>query len=292
MSGPTNGLDRPIIILGAPCSGTTFLGHTLGRHASLAFADEPRLVWRYGNDHKSDMLYPEDAGDRVIDHIRSYFSGFVHDRGGQRLLEKTPSNSLRPEFVERILPGCRFLHITRHPLDAVLSIRSKWLGRAYGIKTIHPGRVGKRRREISLQRLPYYSRELICRTAPAPIARLFGPNIWGPRLPGIRSLLRDMDLLDVCALQWRTCVDTAVHFGRRLPSDRYLELRLEVISVNVMSQIIEFCELEKDAEVLRVFKEGHKPSLAGGRKTSASTSDMDRILRWTEPTMTGLGYSY
>ena len=282
-------LDRPIIIVGAPCSGTTFLGGTLGRHGLLAFADEPRLVWRYGNDHKCDMLSPQDAREDVRQYIRGYFANFVRDAGAQRLLEKTPSNSLRPEFVATVLPGCRFIHIMRSPIDAIVSMYSHWVDHAYGTEGIRPGRLRKRMSEISLRQLRFYTKEVVYRLAPKRMARALGQNVWGPRIPGIKGLLRDLEILDVCALQWRMCVETAVHFGRRLPSDRYMEVWLEDLSPELLRQVLAFCELDDDQEMFRVFDQTHDPKLAQGRRAKADPADIDRILRWIEPTLSLIG---
>jgi hypothetical protein len=278
-------LDRPIIIIGAPCSGTTFLGGTLSRHGLLAFADEPRLVWRYGNDHKCDMLSPQDAREDVRHYIRGYFANFVRDAGAKRLLEKTPSNSLRPEFVATVLPDCRFIHIMRSPIDAIVSMYSHWVDHAYGTKGIRPGRLRKRMSEIRARQLPFYAKELVYRLAPQRIGRALGQNVWGPRLPGIDGLLRDLDVLDVSALQWRMCVETAIHVGRRLPSDRYMEIWLEDLSPELLRQVLEFCELEDDQEIFRVFHQSHDPKLAHGRRAEADPADIERILRWIEPTL-------
>jgi hypothetical protein len=283
-------LDRPIILLGAPCSGTTFLGKTLGRHAALAFADEPRLVWRYGNDHKCDMLSPRDAHEEIKRHIRGYFAAFVRDAGALRLLEKTPSNSLRPEFVATVLPDCRFIHIMRSPIDATLSIYSNWMTNAYGRSGVPPGGFRRRINEISLRQLPFYAKEAIYRLAPARIGRALGQNVWGPRIPGIQGLLRDLDVVDVCALQWRMCVETVVHFGRRLPSDRYLEIWLEDLSPELMRDVLAFCELEDDDEVLRAFDRTYEPGLAHGRHTQADPAVKALILRWIEPTLSLIGH--
>ena len=70
-------------------------------------------------------------------------------------------------------------------------------------------RVGLRQRlkEVQLRRLPHYAREAARRFAPKALTPMVGPNVWGPRLPGIEGLLKDLELLEVCALQWRTCVE-------------------------------------------------------------------------------------
>ncbi len=288
-------LDRPIIIIGAPRSGTTMLGRTLGHHASLAYLHEPRLVWRYGNDHKSDMLSPRDARPEVRQYIRGYFASFVRDAGATRLLEKTPSNSLRPEFVETVLPSCRFIHIVRNPIDAVLGTYRFWKEHTYGMESFRQGHLKKRISEISLRRLPFYAKEALYRLAPGRIGRNLGQNIWGPRLPGIDGLVRDLEILDVCALQWRMCTETAIHFGRQLPPDRYMEIRLEHLSPELFRQVLAFCELDGDEEMLEAFDRNYtrrfekRTGRAEGRRAQTDPADIDRILRWTEPTLALIG---
>jgi hypothetical protein len=171
----------------------------------------------------------------------------------------------------------------------VLAIYSSWLTHAHGTKRIPPGRLQRRMREISLGQLRFYTKEAFFRLAPERIARAFGQNVWGPRLPGIDGLLRDLDILDVSALQWRMCVETAIHFGRRLPSDRYMEVWLEDLSPELLRQMLMFCELDHDEEVLRLFTRTHEPGLAHGRRAKADAADIERILRWTEPTLSLIG---
>jgi hypothetical protein len=52
-----------------------------------------------------------------------------------------------------------------------------------------------------------------------------------------------------------------------------------------LRQVLEFCELEDDQEIFRVFHQSHDPKLAHGRRAEADPADIDRILRWIEPTL-------
>jgi hypothetical protein len=183
----------------------------------------------------------------------------------------------------------------RDPIDAVLGIYRFWREHAYGMESFRAGHLRKRTSEISLRRLPFYAREALYRLAPKSIARGLGQNIWGPRLPGIDGLVRDLELLDVCALQWRMCAETAIHFGRRLPPDRYMEISLENLSPEVFRQVLVFCELDDTEEMLRAFDRNYtcrfekRAGLANGRRAEADPADIDRIRRWTEPTMSLIG---
>jgi hypothetical protein len=274
-------LDRPIVVVGAPRSGTTVLGQLLGYHPALAHLQEPRLTWRYGNDDKSDMFAPADARPEVCRHIRSAFAAAVRAAGRQRLVEKTPSNSLRMGFVERVLPGCLFVHILRDGTESVLAIRRFWQQHAHGIK---PGKLRQRWREINLRQMPYYLREFARRAAPGPFRRLVRPPVWGPRIPGIDGLLKDLELLEVCALQWRMCVESARQFGRTLPADRYMECRLEDLSPELLRSILAFGQLDDAPEVWHGFEREFDPSQTSHRRAAATPEEIELINRWIEPT--------
>ncbi len=280
-------LRKPIIIIGTPRSGTTFLGQVLKVHPSLAFLEEPRITWRYGNDGRSDRLLPEDARPEVCQYIRDRFAEAVRHAGRKRLLEKTPSNSLRMGFVERVLPGCKFIHIIRHGCDSALSIQEFWRQHAAGIK---PGKAAQRLREIRWRQLPYYAKEVVRRGAGRRFPRLVRPPVWGPRIPGLDGLVRELDLLEVCALQWRTCVESACQYGRALPPERYMECRLEDMSEDLLRRVLEFAELEAVDQIWNAFHERFDPNLTKPRRDDADPADVEAILRWIEPTLVWLGY--
>ncbi len=275
-------LDRPIVVIGSPRSGTTLLGNLLGEHPQLAQVVEPRLTWKYGNDRKSDMLRAEDARPEVCEHIRETFSKTLAKANRQRLLEKTPSNALRMEFVEQVLPGCIFVHIIRDGYESVLSIRRFWERHARGVRK---AKLMERLREINLRRAPYYFKEFVRRVMPRPFSKLVGQPVWGPRLPGIDGLLQDLDVLEVSCLQWRMCVESACNYGRQLPADRYMECRLEDMSMDLLKSVLKFGQLECTPEMVAGFQSHFDQKLTTVRRGDADPADLETIRRWIEPTM-------
>ncbi|MEN1681783.1 MAG: sulfotransferase [Planctomycetota bacterium] len=283
-------LEKPVIVLGSPRSGTTVLGQLLQVHSSLHGVVEPRLTWQYGNDKKSDMLRPEDARPEVIAYIRGRFAKEVRDGQRSRLLEKMPSNALRIGFVERVLPGCKVIHIMRNGVDASLSIRSYWNQAAHGISGVAPGRFRERLKELQLSRLPNYAFEAARRFAPAPLRGVVGQNVWGPRIPGIRGMLTELDLLEVCALQWRTCVESARQYGAQLPADRYHEVKLEELTADRLREVLDFAELTPEPEVMANFEKTFAADRSTARRSAATPEDLQLLRRWITPTMDWLGY--
>jgi hypothetical protein len=280
-------LARAVVVVGAPRSGTSLMGLLLSQHPQLAYVNEPRLVWRFGNDAKSDMLRREDARPEVRRHIRRTFARRVREEGRARLLEKTPATSLRLGFVDAVFPDCRFVHVIRDGRESVLGIRDFWANRSGGM---HGLVLRKRLREVRLRQLPRYAKEFARRLVPSSLSSFMGPNVWGPRIPGVDALVRELDLLEVCCLQWRMCVELACQYGRSMPPDRYMEVRLEEISEPVMSRVLEFCELPEHPPLVDELRRRFKPEKPGGRTASATPEELEVIRTWTEPTLRWLGY--
>lgn len=273
---------EPIFVFGAPRSGTTLLGQLLSAHPDLAYAEEPRLVWRHGNDGKSDALTADDARPEVAQHVRDHFDRFVADAGRKRLLEKTPSNALRPAFVHAIYPRGRFIHVIRNGYDAALSIRAYTNRHATGVPR---GRLLQRLREVKPSQLRHYGKEAAARLLPASIRPGWATPVWGPRLPGLVAIQREVGGLGTACLQWRACVEATCQFGRALPPGQYMELRLEDLNEERLRGVLDFCELGDAPDVLARFGEEFRVGDATARRGDAAGDDLVQIRRWIEPTM-------
>ncbi len=283
-------LRKPVIIIGAPRSGTTYLFNVLAAHPGLTGFDEPRMVWRYGNDRKSDLLLRSDARSDVVSHIRRHFAREARHRDGLRILEKSPANSLRVQFVDQVFPDAKFVVIYRNGVDASLSSRYRWLHRADNMDGRAKERARQRLKELGPARVPYYAPEIMRRLAPERLRAFLGHNVWGPRIPGVRELMRELNALEVAALQWRMCVELTRHDLRTLPSSRYIEVRLESLSRDVLASILTFAEIEHNEPVLAEFDRTFTPTFAD--QTELSSMDAELLRRWLEPTMEWLGYSF
>ncbi len=273
---------QPVIILGAPRSGTTLLASILSAHSQVTVVGEPRLVWRYGNDGRSDQLRPEHATSAVVDHVHRTFAAALAD--GQRLVEKTPANALRPRFVDAVFPDARYLHITRDGWGAVPSMRAFWERRAGGIDSKQVAKLGRRLREARPSQVPFYLSELLGR-----VTKGRHTALYGPRLAGLQGMADELGHLETSALQWRACVDQSAWFGRSLPSGRYLEVKLEALDRWAVAAIVEFCGLAPDAAVGARFDELYR--VADARR-QAPITDAERALvaPWVTAANQWLGY--
>jgi hypothetical protein len=272
-------MESPIIILGSPRSGTTILGNLLAQHPELHYEEEPRLTWRYGNDVKSDCLTIKDLDAGIKRLIRNAFEKRVIEAGKTRLLEKTPSNALRPEFVDAVFPESKIIHISRDPVECILSIRDLWTRKAHGLKSIDKSNYLRRLKEIRPSQIPHYSMEFLRRCIPAGVRGGTTVNLWGPRFPGMQAMVKELGVLPVCCLQWRFCIEACENFMISNPN-RVFSLKLEELSEVSLRKIFEHSELSYSNEVFDAFNSRFVPSMAAGRTENASNEDLDTIQRW------------
>lgn len=290
MSRSDNDLMRqPIIVVGAGRSGMNFLGDAIAQHPQLAVAHEPRLIWKSGNDRLSDALRARHARPEVITDIRSRFASVVRKAGKERFIDVTPGNSVRLPFVDRVFPDCKFVHFIRDGVDNVLSMR-----RFYGVvaRTLQSNTpklrdsfMARRARELRLKQVPYMAVEAIRHLAPPWMLPVVGMPVVGVRLPAMSAMRSEMDLLDVCFLQWRSSVEWACQFGRSLPAGRYLECRIETFGEEELRRIYDFLGLDLAPEAIEFVRRHFEPGRIGPAMQDCFPEELERLRAMVEPTM-------
>ena len=122
-------LHRPIFIIGAPRSGTTFLGSCISRLPEVSYHPEPRLT-----KAAARCVYDGSwSGRRSAAVFRLSYSALMLAalHGGRRFAEKNPENSFVVPFLAAALPAAQFVHIIRDGRDAAVShAEQPWLAAA------------------------------------------------------------------------------------------------------------------------------------------------------------------
>lgn len=282
-------LRRPIIVLGSGRSGMNFLGDTIARHPDLAIANEPRLIWKHGNDKLSDMMRPEDARPEVIADIRAQFANMIREQGKKRLVDVTPGNAVRLGFVDRVFPDCQFVHFIRDGVDNVLSMRRFYAVHARKVGADpdpdHESAFVRRARQFRIRQVPHLALEVVRHLAPDWMLPVIGPPVLGVRLPAMSAMRREMDLIDVCFLQWRTSVEGACFYGRRLPANRYMECRIETFGEQDIREIFEFLDMDLPESVLDYVRRKFDSKRLGPALEDAFPEEIERLKIMVEPTM-------
>lgn len=230
--------DRPVIILAAPRSGSTLLFETLA---------EAREAWTIGGEsHQiiegvqalnpnfgkvdSNRLTAEHANDKITQFMRSRFARFLRDRDGReffrhreieqlRFIEKTPKNSLRVPFLDKLFPDALYVFLFRDVRPNLSSMMEAW----------------RARRWVTYPKLPAWQ----------------GPP-WSLLLPPGWQALSGRPLEEICAFQWAAANRIVLDDLEQLPRDRWTTVNYQDLldePLQTVSRLCEFCELELDAHL-------------------------------------------
>lgn len=269
-------LDRPVLIIGPPRSGTHMLFRLLGNSSRLAHwrPSEAHEVWEA--DHHpalrgwdSNVLGAEDASEETIRRIRREFILVTGTK--KRLLDKNPRNVLRLPFIERVLPDAHYIFIKRDGRDTINSLINAWRGgryRTYKLPEPHhiPG------------------------TDPEWWKFVLYPG-WNEDTGGPLEV--------VAAKQWVTCTEHLERAKETIPQSRWIELPYEDFvddPVGETERVVKFLELpfedavRKAAEKVRTTPVNTVTPPERGKWRKENPDEITAILDRIRPLQERLGY--
>ena len=110
---------------------------------------------------------------------------------------------MRVTYIRKIFPNAKFVHIIRNGYDSVVSITSFWERCTSNINYTRLESGGnilaQRLKEKHWTQAPYYAKEFM-----GLVAGKLGAKttvFWGPRLPNMNTLHKEMELIELCALE-------------------------------------------------------------------------------------------
>jgi len=277
MNTPAAKNYTPVIIIGAPRSGTNILRDVLTSIEGVTTwpCDEINYIWRHGNvGYPSDELPADLLTPGIARYIQKSFDAIARQQNSGIVIEKTCANSLRVPFVARAVPGARYVYIHRDGIEAAVSARLRWtaeLDIPYILRKV---------RYVPLTDLPYYAfRYLWSR-----VYRLFSKEqrlaFWGPKLNDNQALLKQHSLLEVCAIQWQRCVEASEEAFADMPDEQVLEVRYEDFvqqPAEQITRILKFIQHDASiAEVADAVKPVRTGSLGKARK-SLSADELNKL---------------
>lgn len=272
---------HPVVIIGAGRSGTNLLRDLLCALPGFATwpCDEINPIWRHGNAaHPSDELPPERATPRVCRYIRGRFRRLARRSGAAFVVEKTCANSLRVPFVAAVLPEARFVFIRRDGVDVVHSAMQRWTASFDLLYTLRKARF------VPLSDLPRLGVQYVANRLRRLVSRQERLPSWGPRLEGMDELVAGHDLDEVCAIQWRRCVDRAEAALDRLPGERVHRLAYEGLVADAAGELASICRFlgapASDVRIQEIVEVVSDRSVGKGRR-ELDEATIARIARWT-----------
>jgi hypothetical protein len=217
-------LTRPVFIVAAPRSGSTVLFETLALSRELwslegeahwlverlpelqpgaPHVDSNRLEARHVTE---DIARQIDAG--FFEHLRDADGRPLATGGGEvRFLEKTPKNSLRIPFFDRLYPDARFIFLWRDPLESLSSIMEAWRSGRWTTYRRLDGRDGP----------------------------------WSLLLPPGWRALRGKPLEEIAAFQWESANRIALDDLQSLPRHRWTSCRYSDLVTHPLATVRRLC---------------------------------------------------
>ena len=268
----------PLIVIGAGRSGTNALRDAICRVPGFHTwpCDEINYIWRTGNrEAGSDALLPEDARPEVRARILAAFRRRARKQPGHVLVEKTCANSLRPAFVDAVLPDARFVNILRDGRDVTSSAMKRWVA-PLDLRYVARKALFVPKGDLAFYALRYAKSRLHRRDVVD--QRL---STWGPRFDGLDELvMEDAPLEVLCANQWAACVSTSLEQLATLPPDRVLTISYEHFTANpseTLRSVTAHAGVDASRTDLEAAAQGIRSESAGAWQHRLSRDQIDRI---------------
>ena len=279
----------PVIIIGAPRSGTNMLRDVLTQLSGVATwpCDEINYIWRHGNvRYPSDEFTPEMARPEVTKYIRGQFDWVAKKYRAHTVVEKTCANSLRVGFVDRVVPEAKYIFIRRDGLDAIGSAMKRWKA---GMDIPY---LARKARFVPPTDLPYYASSFVRSRIHRLLSRDKRLAFWGPKLDNMPELLARYSLEEICALQWKRCVDKATGFLEDASRERWTEVRYEDFVRHPreeLDRILDFLGLDIPGPSRDGAVSGVSPHSLGKGRSALDEETRNRLWPLIQDTMTRLG---
>jgi hypothetical protein len=276
-------------IVGSPRSGTKIFRDTLQVFPNIWATNHPlEDVWIEGlQQPPHDAYSPDSITPEIRESIRTQFDSLGDD--SPILIEKNVRNSLRIPYIREIFPDAHFIHIIRHPLDVVMSLRKRWQN-PIDWNYYLSGKVF----ELTPREILEYSWDLGWKFLERLLRGQKRVDIWGPHYPGIRDDLESKSLLEVCALQWKKCVTRARENGREGDADNYFELHYETLMTSpgeILPDIADFLNLDSPEPGLKFARNNFRTDSIGRGNQSLTPDEVDRVANTLGTTPETFGYS-
>ena len=260
--------EKPLVILGAPRSGTSLLQKVLRDHASCcSLPSESDFLWdQYCHprlhDWQSEVLSVDDCAERDANAVRKLFERYALPASFWRDVQRTEViwTFQRSPFIRKLLrcaymnsvPLLNVMQHFRRPRRLVEKTASNCLRVGYvnqvfpDAKFLYITRDGRRAVSSMLTCWQHPTRFF---TYDVPV-ELNIPDYdykrWKFVLPdGWRDFI-DRPLEEICAFQWQQCNEAVTRSIAELGlSDRIFQLKLEELVANPASVIRDICEFSE-----------------------------------------------
>ena len=216
-----------------------------------------------------------------------------------RIIDKTPPNCFRVEYLAKLYPDAKFIYITRNGLDNTSSLMNAWRSkqkfqfryRKYLEEYLSPLEANQevenaeiRVQKESMQTPKYFDIDG------------YQADVWKFAMPPGWEAYRNKTLAEVCAFQWLKTHEYALNSLSKLAPERVIRFKFEDLMAEPHTSIEKLCsflEIEFTWNMQKIVSEMPLVNTftpASKRKSRKNQADLETIKDYIEPMQQQLGY--
>jgi hypothetical protein len=279
-----------LIIVGAPRSGTNMLRDLLCHFEGVGTwpCDEINYIWRHGNlTAKTDEFSSAQATPAIKKYIRNKFDKLARKNSFDFVVEKTCANSLRVSFVEEIFPDAKYIFIVRDGVDVSGSANLRWKANLNFLYIL------KKARFVPIFDFPYYFFHFFTGRLHKVFSRTNSLSVWGPKFSGLSNALKFFTLEEVCAIQWKKCVESSEKALSQIPNDRVIRVKYEEFVTSPekeLSRILDECSIPYNSDDVNQVTESVSSESIGKGRRSLKSDKVNGIIKIISKTLMLFNY--
>lgn len=250
-----------VFLIGAARSGTKLLRTILEQSEEVSVIPyDINYIWKYGNYNlEHDEMNDIYLTDKETTFIKTYIEKQAKKSEKKILIEKTVSNCLRVDFIKRVFPEAKIIHLYRDGRDVSLSAKSRWEGSIFDKEQQSKKDILQKLRDLPvLAVLPYLMNYVKINLKHFFSKQSTEVDSWGPVYKGMNEDKKQFSLLKVCALQWKNSVESTLKsLSQYTEGETYINIKYEnllsspekeigniltFLHLNKSKQISDFCE--------------------------------------------------
>lgn len=123
----------PSFIVGCGRSGSTIVSKIISGHPDIALLSEPRLLWMQifpnfdvwssqASKREGSLRISRNLDSENSSKIANLFTTITSIVGKKSLVERTPENTFRLDWLDSLFPTCKFIMVKRNPIQIARSI--------------------------------------------------------------------------------------------------------------------------------------------------------------------------
>ncbi len=189
-----------------------------------------------------------------------------------RIIDKTPPNCFRVEYLAKLYPDAKFIYITRDGLDNTSSLMNAW----------------RSKQKFQFRYRKYLEEYLNIEG--------YQSDVWKFAMPPGWEAYRDKPLVEVCAFQWLKTHEYALNSLSKLPPERVIRFQFEDLMAephHSIEKLCSFLDIEFTWNMQKIVNEMPLVNTftpASKRKSRKNQADLETIRDYIEPMQQLLGY--